>query len=96
MLADPMNAYLGFFLHIFVFLGLVVAFGYCALVLPVRMASRLTGMFVVGAYLTFFVEGPSWGTFERTSARPLVIVLGLLLMGGAGLWLWSVWGAITR
>ena len=90
-----MNPYLAFALRVLAFAGLVVAFVFFALSLPSRIGSRLMMMFGVGAYLTFFVEGPSWGTLERTSARPLVIVLGVLMMGGAAFWLWSVRGAVS-
>jgi len=90
-----MNPYLVFALRVLAFAGLVVAFVFFALSLPPRMGSRLMVMFGAGAYLAFFVEGPSWGTLERTSARPLVVVLGVLMMGGAAFWLWSVRSAVA-
>lgn len=85
-----MNPYLSLALRALAFAVLVGVFFYLAIALPGRSGGRLIAMFGTGAWLLFFVEGPEWGTLERTSARPLVIVLGLLLMGGAGLWLWSL------
>jgi hypothetical protein len=90
-----MNAYIFFALRVLAFIGLVAAFVFFALSSPPGISSRLIAMFGVGAYLTFFVEGPSWGTLERISARPLVVVLGLLMMGGAAFWLWSIRGLVT-
>lgn len=85
-----MNPYLSLALRILAFVALVALFFYLAIGLPGRSGGRLIGTFGAGAWLLFFVEGPEWGTFERTSARPLVIILGVLLMGGAAFWLWSL------
>ena len=88
-----MNSYLSVALRALAFVALVGVFFYPAIGFPGR--GRLIGMFGAGAWLLFFVEGPEWGTLERTSARPLVIVLGVLLMGGAAFWLWSLRSALS-
>jgi hypothetical protein len=90
-----MNPYLAFALRVVGFLGLVGGFIALAIhnPLPGRATARLIAMFGTGAVLAFFVEGPTWGTLEPVSARPLVVVLGILLMAGASWFLWSAQSA---
>ena len=44
---------------------------------------RLLAFFLVGAVMAFFVQGPQYGTIDPVSTRPLVIGLGVLIMGAS-------------
>jgi uncharacterized membrane protein YbaN (DUF454 family) len=74
----------------------VVVLGYILLFLPELRSSpfvygRLSVIFLAGAVMAFFAQGQQYGTLQPVSTRPIMVVVGVLLMG-AGL----VWGLTIR
>ncbi len=47
---------------------------------------RLLAFFLVGAAFAVFVQGPQYGTIDPVSTRPIMIGLGVLMMGASLLW----------
>ena len=45
--------------------------------------ARLLPLFVAGAVIALFVQGPQYGTIDPISTRPLMVVLGITLMGAS-------------
>jgi len=53
---------------------------------------RLVVMFGAGAFIAFFVQGPSLGNMPPNSTRSLMIGLGLLLMVTSVVWTLAIKG----
>ena len=49
--------------------------------------ARLLTMFLMGAVMTLFVQGPRYGTLDPISTRPVWMLLGVVLMGASLLWM---------
>ena len=49
--------------------------------------ARLLTMFVTGAVMTIYVQGPSYGTLDPISTRPVWVLIGVMLMGASLLWM---------
>ena len=47
---------------------------------------RLLVFFVIGAAVAFFTQGPQYGTIQPVSTRPLMIALGVVVMGASLVW----------
>ncbi len=47
---------------------------------------RLLVLFVIGAVMVFFTQGPQYGTIEPISTRPLMIALGVIVMAVSHVW----------
>ncbi len=78
-----------------IFAGLVI--GDVVFVLPglksaPSIYSRLFTLFIVGAVFAVFIEGPKYGTMQPISTRPIMIALGILVMGGSVLWAMMIRG----
>ena len=55
---------------------------------------RLMVFFLAGAVLALFVQGPRYGTIDPISTRPVVITMGVLLMGAGLVWGFAIRGHI--
>jgi hypothetical protein len=55
---------------------------------------RLLAFFLAGAVAVLFVQGPRYGTIDPISTRPVMIVLGILLMGASLVWGFAIRGHI--
>ncbi len=53
---------------------------------------RLLLMFLAGAINAVFVEGPTYGVIHPVSSRPVMIFVGVVLMGGSLLWSFALRG----
>ena len=53
---------------------------------------RLLALFVWGTIMTLFVQGPQYGTIDPISTRPLIVVLGVLIMGASLVWAFAIRG----
>jgi hypothetical protein len=51
---------------------------------------RLLALFFVGAVMAFFAQGPRYGTIDPVSTRPLVIGLGVVIMGASLVWAFAI------
>jgi hypothetical protein len=49
--------------------------------------ARLFTMFLMGAVMTLFVEGPRYGTLAPISTRAVWVLLGVVIMGASMLWM---------
>jgi fumarate reductase subunit C len=54
--------------------------------------ARLFVIFLAGAVVAFFVQGPQYGTMQPISTRPVMVFLGAVLMGAGLLWTLSLRG----
>ncbi len=54
--------------------------------------ARLFVIFLAGAIVAFFVQGPQYGTLQPISTRPIMILLGVVVMGAGLLWTISLRG----
>ena len=55
---------------------------------------RLVALFLGGTVMALFVQGPQFGTIHPVSTRPVMIALGVLLMGTSLLWGFAIRGHI--
>ncbi len=53
---------------------------------------RLLFMFLAGAISAVFVEGPNYGVIHPVSSRPVMVFVGVVLMGGSLLWSFALKG----
>ena len=53
---------------------------------------RLLALFVVGTITALFVQGPQYGTIDPISTRPLMVVLGVIIMGASLVWTFAIRG----
>lgn len=53
---------------------------------------RLFTMYVVGAGMALFSKGDQIGTLQPISTRPVLIIVGLLLMGAGFVWTLAIKG----
>ena len=51
---------------------------------------RLLLIFVAGAVVALFVDGPSIGSIDPVSTRPVMVVLGVLLMAAGVVWMLAI------
>jgi hypothetical protein len=73
----------------------LLAVGYAVLFLheiisSPRVYCLLLAMFGAGAAMTLFMEGPQYGTIDPISTRPAWVGLGLVIMGAALLFSFSI------
>jgi hypothetical protein len=64
--------------YVLLFLGPIVA--------APLLYGRLLALYVAGTAVALFVQGPQYGTIDPISTRPLMVGLGVLLMGACLLW----------
>jgi hypothetical protein len=55
---------------------------------------RLFTIFVAGAVTALFVQGPVIGAMPPNSTRPLMVVLGVVLMGTSVVWTLAIRGHV--
>ena len=51
---------------------------------------RLLAFFLGGAVLALFVQGPQYGTIDPVSTRPIMIGLGVVMMGASLAWAFAI------
>ena len=80
------------------FLGLLACFLACTgqFQLPFRVYARLATIFIAGAICTVFVDGTTIGTLQPMFTRPVMIVIGVLLMGASVVWLLALRGVFEK
>src|SRR6185295_10803457 len=73
------------FHKVLILLGLIGGYGYvliaCGFLEVPTLFWRFFFMFVAGAVIALFGDGPSYGTMEPVSFRPICIIVGAMLMG---------------
>ena len=47
---------------------------------PSYLIARLLPLFIAGTVFLIFVKGPTYGTIDPISTRPLMVLLGFLMM----------------
>jgi hypothetical protein len=47
---------------------------------------RLLAFFLLGVVMALFVQGPQYGTIDPVSTRPIMIGLGVVMMGASLVW----------
>ena len=47
---------------------------------------RLLALFLMGGIVALFVQGPQIGTIDPVSTRPLMVGLGIIVMGASLVW----------
>ena len=61
-----------------------------------RMSMRLAVMYIVGAYCAIFAEGTTLGTMQPISTRPVMIIVGVMMMGASLMWLLALRDALGK
>lgn len=55
---------------------------------------RLLALFAGGTIMALFVQGPQYGTIDPTATRPLMVALGVIMMGTSLVWTFAIRGHI--
>jgi hypothetical protein len=55
---------------------------------------RLLALFIFGTVMALFIQGPQYGTTDPISTRPVMIALGVVVMGASVLWAFVIKGHI--
>ena len=82
------------FHKILILLGLIGGYGYlliaCGFLAVPELFGRFFFMFLAGAVIALFGDGPSYGTMEPVSFRPICIIVGVMLMGAILVWTFAI------